>query len=286
MLITWSCAHDKSYKTNVINKLEEELATEKTVKKADELVQAYFVEYEKAAIKEEKLAILQEAMKIAQTFELEPRISSIRMGMVSVDPTSEATGKILIEMAAAMKNKGKTQISDIMLKGIAKNFESLASNASLLITDPSVSADTIIERQSDKIFVEDDKNPINIKEGKTFIDMVEAYAMTFPSDTISADYLFRGMQMARSLGSFQKALSISDMILTKYPDYSRSPSVLFVKAYMLENDFRKLEEAKAAYLEFLNKYPNDELAKDIEILLNNLGKSDEELFNAIRKQTN
>jgi TolA-binding protein len=45
-----------------------------------------------------------------------------------------------------------------------------------------------------------------------------------------------------------------------------------------------LDKAKAVYEEFLRKYPEDEFAGSAQFLLDNLGKSDDELLEALQKK--
>ena len=52
---------------------------------------------------------------------------------------------------------------------------------------------------------------------------------------------------------------------------------MFFKAYIYENQIKNLEKAKEIYLQFIEKYPNDDFAKDAKIALQNLGKSPEQM---------
>jgi outer membrane protein assembly factor BamD (BamD/ComL family) len=49
-------------------------------------------------------------------------------------------------------------------------------------------------------------------------------------------------------------------------------------AYTYENNLHDLVRAKTLYEEFLQKFPNGELAQDAKLSLDNLGKSPEELI--------
>jgi hypothetical protein len=54
--------------------------------------------------------------------------------------------------------------------------------------------------------------------------------------------------------------------------------VLFLKGFALENEFYRTEDARKTYESFLTKYPQDSLADDVKMLLQNLGKRPEEII--------
>ena len=58
---------------------------------------------------------------------------------------------------------------------------------------------------------------------------------------------------------------------------------LFLKGFLLENDLKKPEKAKEIYESFMQKYPNHAMAKDVNFLIQNLGKSDKEIIEKINK---
>lgn len=60
-------------------------------------------------------------------------------------------------------------------------------------------------------------------------------------------------------------------------------------AFIYENQLHGAEKAKKLYEEFMKKYPDHELAKDVKFSLDHIGKSDEELikeFEAKQKAKN
>ena len=59
---------------------------------------------------------------------------------------------------------------------------------------------------------------------------------------------------------------------------------MFLKAYVLENNLNDIERARETYNAFLAKYPTHHLADDVNFLLENLGKSDDEILELITKK--
>jgi tetratricopeptide (TPR) repeat protein len=124
----------------------------------------------------------------------------------------------------------------------------------------------------------------NVENSKTLMTLYETYVKNNPGQTdINAGYLFRSAEVARSIRSFEKAIMLYDDIITNYPTTEKSAQALFLKAFTLDNELKKFDEAKIIYESFLQKYPNDEFADDTQFLLNNLGKSEEEIIKSFEK---
>ncbi|MEO1261553.1 MAG: tetratricopeptide repeat protein [Bacteroidota bacterium] len=92
------------------------------------------------------------------------------------------------------------------------------------------------------------------------------------------DYLLRAGEMAALVEQYGKSLGYYEQILTEYPNSEKVATALFMKGYTLDDKLKKLDDAKAVYEEFLAKYPEDEFADDTKFLLENLGKSEEEII--------
>jgi TolA-binding protein len=81
-----------------------------------------------------------------------------------------------------------------------------------------------------------------------------------------------------------KAIQIFDRILNEYPKFQKIPHCLFLKGFIYENELKNLDKARQIYQEFLMKYPNHEFADDVQISLDNLGKSPEELIKEFQEK--
>ena len=112
------------------------------------------------------------------------------------------------------------------------------------------------------------------------------YVEKNPKDTISAMYLFKAGDLSRGLGKFDDAINYWQMLIEKYPDYKRAPDALFLQAFTYENDVKDLDKAKNLYETFLKKYPNHSFAANIPVIIENLGKSPEELIESFKKNQN
>jgi outer membrane protein assembly factor BamD (BamD/ComL family) len=83
--------------------------------------------------------------------------------------------------------------------------------------------------------------------------------------------------MALSVGQVEKSVKILNRIVEEYPDYSRMEDVMFNKASHLDFELRDTTQAKVAYQEFIDRYPDSELRDDAESRIENIQYSLEEL---------
>lgn len=104
------------------------------------------------------------------------------------------------------------------------------------------------------------------------------FADNYPGDEQSPDFLFMAARAANGLGQYTKSIKILNRIIRKYDHYDRLVEVYFLKAFTYDEDLNKKAEAKQVYVEIMQKFPKDPLAKESEILLENLYLSDEELI--------
>jgi outer membrane protein assembly factor BamD (BamD/ComL family) len=126
-----------------------------------------------------------------------------------------------------------------------------------------------------------------IPDQNTGMEMIQAYtdfANEFPDDTASAEYLFKGAEIAMNMKMSAMAIEYYRRIIDSYPNYSKVAYCLFLQAFILENDLKQYDQAKQVYQDFVNKYPNHVLAKDALASIQNMGKPIEELIKEWEQQ--
>ncbi len=134
------------------------------------------------------------------------------------------------------------------------------------------------------IYDEETKLP-NARMAKKYIAACEVNGLTNSNDQTAAELLLKAATTARTTArNPQKALNIYDWVYTQFPGYEKAYQALFLKAFTLDNDMKKFDEAKVFYQEFLDKYPDDEFAVSTKFLLDNLGKSDDEIIKQFEKK--
>ena len=85
--------------------------------------------------------------------------------------------------------------------------------------------------------------------------------------------------------NLEKAISIFKRIHDEYPKSEYAPSGLFMAAFITANDLKKYSEATLLYKQFLQEYPDNDLASSAQAELDNMGLSPEEILkNNIAKE--
>ncbi len=116
------------------------------------------------------------------------------------------------------------------------------------------------------------------------IKLYTDYALYFPADTSAPEYLFKAGEVATASKKYKKALDQYETILSKYPEYKHFKETLYLKAFLLDNFLNDDAAAKIVYEEVITKYPTTNYAKDAKTAIQNLGKTDEQLMQEIKKK--
>ena len=113
------------------------------------------------------------------------------------------------------------------------------------------------------------------------------FAYKYPKDTNSAEFLFRAAELSRALSMGHQSILYYDKITYTFPKYRKVAYCFFLEGFVYENIMNDILNAKKYYKLFITKYPTHPLAKDAKILIENLGKSPEELIKSFeKKETN
>ena len=116
------------------------------------------------------------------------------------------------------------------------------------------------------------------------LDNYLVYAEENPADSITPHYLFKAADLMMNTGKPAKAITQLDKIMNRYPDFEKASDALFLKGFILENHLGKLGRAKEVYELFLEKYPDHVFADDVEVSLQNLGRTPEEMVREFEKR--
>jgi tetratricopeptide (TPR) repeat protein len=127
---------------------------------------------------------------------------------------------------------------------------------------------------------------------KDYIAKVEAFRNEYPEDPKSPEFLYKAALMAMTLAKVtenheetalysQKALTIFDDIQRIYPDFNRIKNCMFNKGVVYDDILHDYENAEFFYRAFMAIYPTDTLAINLEIYLQYLGKSPEDILGEI-----
>jgi TolA-binding protein len=237
------------------------------------------------ASKEERL----EALKTGYEASIEVKKNGQAIGflntMVKEYFDSEETPERLLELAKLLETTKKTDVAETLAQGFLKSFPNhpKASEAQAMIRDNAPDIEKRINDLGQQMF-DSQAGQLNIESARSFVDVCEAYAMSAPAENDVPDYLHKAAETARAMRTIPKALSLYDWILEQYPDHEKAPQALFLKAFTYDNNLNDTANARKNYTAFLEKFPEDEFADDTKFLLENLGKSDEEILESLTKK--
>ena len=160
----------------------------------------------------------------------------------------------------------------------------LVLTTTIISCEPANKKDaTKIKETEDALFSAND-GFIDKTNALELVDMYVNYTDNYPADSMAVEYLFKAAEFCLNLGEGQRAIALYDRVIIEYPDFRKVPECLFLKAYVYENYLGDLENAKAIYLLFIERYPDNEFADDAQVSIQNLGKSPEELIRQFEEQ--
>ncbi|MBI9073403.1 MAG: tetratricopeptide repeat protein [Melioribacteraceae bacterium] len=147
--------------------------------------------------------------------------------------------------------------------------------------------------KNDKDYYDSAKSKIEAKKYSEALTEFETLLKEFPESTYKAEVileigkLYHGKvnKEISELESYNRAVTNYLKVYTEYPKYEGSAKALFMSGFILANEIKNLDSAKATYKLFLEKYPNDNLAPSVQSELDNLGMDPDEILQKIIKET-
>ncbi|NNF36126.1 MAG: hypothetical protein HKN68_18620 [Saprospiraceae bacterium] len=227
--------------------------------------------------------LIDKGLEIANENNVTSAKSTFLINLIRDYEGNKETPDRIYELAEMLKASNKEAAANTLFHSFAIRFKNhpKAQEAKNNLSTEIQDIDKYILEIGEKIFENADETGVNKANSQYYVDACEAYALANPNSVASPDFLYRAAEIARTLRTFPKALSLYDWIINKYPEYEKAPTVLFLKGFLLENEFNDIELAKNTYKQFIDKYPRHELTDDVTFLYENIGKSDEEIMKMI-----
>ena len=122
-------------------------------------------------------------------------------------------------------------------------------------------------------------------EAVEMLELYRQFAADFPEDSLTPGYLIRAADLCINIGQTEQAISLIDTVLTLYPGYEDIAGCYFMKGYAYDSA-EQYEEAREAYTYFVENYPDHYLANDTRKMLDYLGMTPEEMFDAVMNAAN
>ncbi len=133
-----------------------------------------------------------------------------------------------------------------------------------------------IQQLEDSLFSEDGR--MRLPEAEKLVNAYRQFATEKPSDSLSPIYLFKAIDISMNLPNPKRSIALVDQFIQQFPDHASMPNALFVKAFIFDDQLHDYENAKKAYLLFIDRYPDHALADDAAEAIKNLGKTPEEII--------
>ncbi len=287
LLILSSCKQDgtttKSDELSSFQQAIEKLKTEPGKASAQNFVVEVRKELSMTEDKTKKMDLLLKGLNVAEEYKMGPTAIGFLMPLVKDFSDIPQHEDHFAKLASALQDIGKDIPGSILVNAYESTFptgkymDKLKGKQKEDIKD----VDAYIKEMAEKVFENPDKFGINKLSAQKYVDACEAYAIGYPKEKNAPLYLYRAAEMARTLKTYPKALSIFDWIEEKYPNYEKTPTTVFLKGFMLENELNNKEAAREVYNRFLSNYPDNDLVDDVKFLLDNIDKTDEEIMKMI-----
>ena len=117
------------------------------------------------------------------------------------------------------------------------------------------------------------------------VDLYRQFAANFPEDSLAPAYLMRAAEVCINIGQADQALEIIDNVIASYPGFEDIAGCYFMKGYAYET-VEDYDSAREAYTYFVENYPDHYLASDTRKMLNYIGMTPEEMFEAVMNAAN
>lgn len=184
----------------------------------------------------------------------------------------------LAEVITIMDTLQKPALSQVLYRSFTERFgnDPRAETYRQEIDRVNISVDSLLKEIGLQMF-NDSIYRLDENIARLYVDACEAAVMAQPDLPAAPEYLHRAAETARTLRDIPKAITLYDWIIEHYPNHPRAATSLFLKAFTFDNDLKDFENARVYYEEFLKKYPNNEFVESARFLLENIGKSEEEL---------
>lgn len=142
-----------------------------------------------------------------------------------------------------------------------------------------------IKQKEEALYTSDTKNfKFDPAQARETITAYEEFAQKYPTSKDAPEMLLKSADLHRSLKEYQAAINLYQKIATDFPAFEKQAQVLFLQAFVYENELNLLEKAKPLYEKFLQQYPDHDLADDVQFSLQNLGKTPEEIIKGFEQQ--
>lgn len=280
-----SCNSDKKYPTKQIGELETAFKNNPSDSTYDKLITAYL---EIMQDHKDDKSILEDVLikcSVAST-----KMNNCRQTVIFLNNLiknyygRKDTPDNIVKMIECLRNIGKTEASDILSICFSQAFPGDNRKVEILAKlTQQITPEEYLVNLAKSIFP-DTMNSYDKEKAFNYVDACEAYALVLPGSDKSPEFLFSAAQTSKLLQTYDKCISLFDWIIEKYPTHIKAENSSFMKGFLFDNDLKDTATARKFYNEFIQKFPKSEFVDDAQMLIRNLGKSEEEILQELQKK--
>jgi tetratricopeptide (TPR) repeat protein len=189
------------------------------------------------------------------------------------------------EVIAVATPKASPMVQQAMYRAFTNKYpnDSRTTDWKTKILDPDADLDSLLRVMKANMF---NTETFRLDEAKAneYILAVELSVMLDPALPSGPENLHLAAESARTIRNPEKAIELFDWLVAQYPQHPRGITALFLKGFVIDNDLKDYTRAGEVYNEFLAKHPTHEFAESAKFMLQNLGKSDEELIKMLEEK--
>lgn len=116
------------------------------------------------------------------------------------------------------------------------------------------------------------------------LEKCQDYLDTYPMAPNKPTVYLKAGSACRALKQPEKALIYLNKFLASYKDHEKRDEALFTKAFILDEDLDRKDDAKDTYTQLIQEHPGSVFKQNAELLLEQLYLTDAELIEKFRKQ--
>ncbi|HCS20692.1 MAG TPA: hypothetical protein DIW47_09065 [Bacteroidetes bacterium] len=119
---------------------------------------------------------------------------------------------------------------------------------------------------------------------KNYTEALDEFLLNYPESPEHENFLFLAANNAANMGNYEDAAYKYARFSEKYPTSKSHAESLIAAGWYYNNNIHNLDSARKYYEIFIITYPDHSYFESITIELANLGKTPEEMLDAVKQQ--
>ena len=143
----------------------------------------------------------------------------------------------------------------------------------------------LIDTNEAKINSSKNSGALDMQLASRAVNTYQLFVNKFPADSNAALYLFKTAAIYEgALQQYNAAVSCLEKITQDYPSFKKLPTVYLQLGVIYDDNLNDEVKAKMYYETFLKRFPNSKMASQVQILISDLGKSNNDLCKEFDKK--